>query len=160
MRGYATLCALCCVLAAGGILASGPQRPPPMLGIEPYVSVSVSTTDLHLGTIQQPGPYDSPATLTVQVEANIPHGGLMAQAGPLQGPKGWLIPPERLFVRIPETGQYVSMKGPVDITGPMGPGRFEFPVMFRMQTDWGDPAGTYTGTCVFTCVWGGPGRRK
>ena len=132
-----------------------PQRPGPFPRIEPYISISVTPQQLDLGAVPQPGLYDSPATLTLQVEANYPHGGVVLHATPLVCPKARPILPDRIFVRIPKTGEYVPMKGPVEITGPMSPGSFGFELKFRVNTELQDRPGTYTGTLVFTFMGGG-----
>ena len=123
-----------------------PQR------IEPYVRVHVTPRKLKLGSVPQPGIYDSRAKLKVHIKANCPHGPVMASATPLETREGASIPPERIFVRIPETGEYVPMGEPVAITGPdpMGPGAYHIDLRFRIKTVLQDPPGKYTGTFTFT----------
>ena len=60
--------------------------------------------------------------------------------------------PERILVRAPETGEYVPMRDPVNITGPMGPGVFDLALNFRVVTDLDYAPGKYTGTFIFTCA--------
>lgn len=136
---------------------SVPQQGPwPFPRIEPYISISVTPQQLDLGAVPQPGLYDSPATLTLHVEANCPQGGVVVHATPLVCPKAQPILPDRIFVRIPKTGEYVPMKGPVNITGPMGPGVFDFDLNFRVNTELQDQPGRYTGMFVFTFMGDGP----
>ena len=149
-----TLTSLSLSLAVSPVKGKFPHHPLP--GIERYISISVTPKELDLGAVPQPGLYDSPATLTLQVEANCPHGGVVVHATPLVCPKARPILPDRIFVRIPETGEYVPMKGPLNITGPMGPGVFDLALNFRVVTDLDNAPGRYTGMFVFTFMGDGP----
>ena len=118
--------------------------------IEQYLCITVTPHELDLGSVPHPGLYDSPAILTLHVAADCEHGGIMVSATPLERAEGGSIPPERIFVRIPATGGYVSMYAPVAITGPMAPGVFDVELKFRVETVLQNPAGMYTGTFTFT----------
>lgn len=133
---------LFCVLAYA-VMVSAAQGPSPL--IAPFVQVSVTPEQLDFGTVRQTGQYDSPAAITVHVAANCPHSGVVLQAGPLQRSTGGSILPEDVFVKIPATGQYVPMAGPVNISGPMGPGVGDLPLQFRVETTAEVAVGTYEG---------------
>ena len=141
-------------LAVCPVKGDFPRHPLP--GIERYISVSITPKELDLGAVPQPGLYDSPAILTLHVEASYPHGGVVVHATPLENPESGSIPPDRILVRAPETGEYVPMRDPVNITGPMGPGVFDLELKFRVNTELQDPAGRYTGMFVFTFMGDGP----
>ena len=123
----------------------------PTSAITPYCHLSVSTDTLDLGTVPRPGVFDSPATLTVHVAANIAHGGVMiSMADPLEGPEGAKIPLNRTWVKLSAGGQFVDLTAQVTVTGPMNPGVLDVPLKFRVETDFGNPPGTYSGTLVVT----------
>ena len=127
----------------------------PRVRVEPFVEVTVSPDVLDLGAVTQPGLYESAATATVHVAANCYHGGVVASVTPLERPGGGAIPPERVLVKVPVTGQYVNMAIPVLVTGPMGPGFFDVELKFRVETILADVPGQYAGTLVLT-VAGAP----
>jgi len=141
-------------LAVSPVKGDFPRHPLP--GIERYISVSITPKEIDLGAVPQPGLYDSPAILTLHVEANCPHGGVVVHATPLVCPKARPILPDRILVRVPETGEYVPMRDPVNITGPMGPGVFDLALNFRVVTDLDNTPGKYTGMFVFTFMGDGP----
>ena len=122
--------------------------------VVPYVLVSVTPKELDLGTVPQPGVYDSPAALTVRVAANCAHGGLAASATPLTRAEGGAIGTDRIFIKLPAAGDYVPMTHPVVVTGPMMPGVFDVVLKFRVETILTDAPGEYVGTLVFTCAAG------
>jgi len=133
----------------------GPWSPglkvPFTVTIAPFAQISVSTDSLDLGTVPHPGVFDSPAVLTVHVAANISHGGVMIlMADPLEGPGGAKIPLNRTWVKLPTGGQFVDLTAQVAVTGPMNPGVFDVPLKFRVETDFGNLPGTYSGTLVVT----------
>jgi len=133
---------------AGAVTQSVQARPI----IVPYVRVSVSPENLDLGSIPQPGVFDSPATLTVHVAANTVHGGVVvSMAAPLVGPGEATIPLARTWVKMPVSGEFVALTAPVIVTGPMGPGVVDIPLKFRVETDLANRPGTYSGTLVVTC---------
>jgi len=141
-------------MLAGAVLAALSQAAYALPRVERYVEISVTPEELDLGSVPQPGAYDSPAELTVHVAANCVHGGVVATATPLKLSEGIEIPLERFFVKIPATGQYVPMTAPVVITGPMMPGVFDVVLKFRVETRLENPPGTYTGTLTFTLAAG------
>ncbi len=133
----------------------GPWSPmlkvPFTVTITPFAHISVSADSLDLGTVPRPGVFDSPAKLIVHVAANIPHNGVMIlMADPLEGPGGVKIPLNRTWVKLPAGGQLVDLTDQVAVTGPMNPGVFDVPLKFRVETDFGNPPGTYSGTLVVT----------
>jgi hypothetical protein len=119
--------------------------------IQPYVSVSLSDDKLDLGTVSRPGVYDSSATITIHVAANIAHGGvIVSMAAPLDGPGNATIPLNRISVKR-LNGSFTPLTAPVSVTGPMNPGIADVPINLRVETDYGNPPGTYLGTIVVTC---------
>jgi len=120
--------------------------------VQPYVNVSVTPASLDLGTVPQPGTYDSPAELKVHVTANCIHGGVMVSLAPLARAEGGSIAPARVFLKLPATGTYIPMSAAVAVTGPMGPGIFDVVLKFRVETTIADIAGEYTGTLTITCT--------
>lgn len=147
-----TLRALCLVIAAAAvILAAAAEKAEALPRVHRYVSISVSPQQLDLGTVPEPGVFDSPATLTVHVAANCAHGGVViSMADPLDGPGDATIPLNRIWVKLP-TGPFVPLTEPVVVTGPMNPGVVDVLIKFRVETDLGNPPGTYLGTLVVTC---------
>ena len=119
--------------------------------VQPYISVSATPASLDLGTVPQPGTYDSPAELKVHVTANCIHGGVMVAVTPLVRAEGGSIGPAQVFLRLPSTGTYISMSSAVAVTGPAGPGIFDFVLKFRVVTTLADAAGEYAGTLTITC---------
>jgi len=130
------------VLAA---LAALPQQASALPRVQPYVQLSVTPQSLDLGTVPQPGAFDSPAELTVHIAANCNHGGVVISTTGLLTSEGEAIPPERIFVRTQQGGSYVPMTNPVPVIAPAGPGVVEVKVSVRIQTSSSDPAGTYVG---------------
>ena len=140
------LCGLVAV-AAAAVLAGTAHAIPK---VERYVNVSVTPATLDLGSVPQPGTYDSPSELKVHVTANCVHGGVVASVTALERAGGGSIGPERIFVKLPATGNYVAMTNPVAVTGPMNPGVFDVVLMFRLETTLADVAGEYAGTLTIT----------
>jgi hypothetical protein len=95
--------------------------------------------------------YDVPAALTVKVEANCMHGPIMISATKLKHRRGGSISPERLLVKTPATGGFVTMAKPVAISKP-ATGSHEIVLDLRVQTQFLDPAGEYTGTLMLTIM--------
>ena len=120
--------------------------------IQRYVNMTVTPDKLDLGSVPQPGTYDSPSELKVHVTANCVHVGVVASATALTRAGGGSIGPERVFVKRPSTGSYVPMTGPVNITGPMNPGVVDVLLKFRVQTTLADAPGDYAGTITITCA--------
>jgi hypothetical protein len=145
MKKLVIICAISAALI--GLITVAQAQPGP----EPCVSVSVTQSELDLGSVPHPGTYDSPATLTLQVAANCPLGAVMAFATPLQHSAGNSIPPGRISIKSPVTGGFVSMAGPVPISQPTtGPGAYNINVQFQVEILMTDPAGAYNGTITFT----------
>jgi hypothetical protein len=120
--------------------------------IQRYVNFSVTPSSLNLGSVPQPGAYDSPAELKVHVTANCVHGGIVASMTPLTRTHGdGSIGNDRVFIMLPGTGKYVPMIAPVIVTGPMNPGIFDVILKFRVETTWADGADDYAGTITITC---------
>jgi hypothetical protein len=65
---------------------------------------------------------------------------------------GGSIGPERVFVKLPTSGKYMPMTGPVNVTGPMNPGVVDVILKFRVQTALADAPGDYAGTITITCA--------
>ena len=141
------LCLAAAVVALGAASPIARARP----RIVPYVHVSVTPENLDLGSVAQPAVFHSPATLTVHVAANTAHRGVVvSMAAPLSGPEGATIPLERIWVKIPVTGEFVALTEPVALTGPMNPGIVDLLIKFRVETLLENPPGKYTGTITFT----------
>jgi hypothetical protein len=65
---------------------------------------------------------------------------------------GRSVPRERILVKSPKTGQFVTMAQPVVISEPTA-GSHKIPLDFKvLQAGLVDPAGKYTGTLTFTIV--------
>ena len=141
------LCGLVAV-AAAAVLAGTAHAIPK---VERYVSVTVTPATLDLGSVPQPGTYDSASELKVHVTANCVHGGVMASVTALARTGGGSIGPERIFLKLP-AGNYVPMTNPVAVTGPMNPGVFDVILKFRVETTLEDVPGEYTGTLTITCA--------
>ncbi len=114
-----------------------------------YIGLTASPMPLDLGTVSAPGTYDSAAVLSMHLAANCNHGGTIISTSGLQREGGGQIPPERIHVRLPDTGQYVSLVNPVAVAPAAAPGLQDFQLRFRLLTEPADPAGTYTGTFSF-----------
>lgn len=134
------------MLAAAAVLTAVSESAQALPRIERYVSVSVSPQQLDLGSVRQPGTYDSLAILTVHLAANCNHGGVVISTTQFESAQGGAIPQNRILIRLPGTEQFVPMTNPVQLTPPGGPVVDEFEICFRIQTEVTDPAGAYTGT--------------
>jgi len=128
---------------------AGPQ-------IQRYISLTAKPNPLALGTVSEPGTHDVANALDVHFTANCSHGDMLISTAGLQSGSGDLIPPERIFVRLPGTGNYVAMSSPVSVSLPAGPVIHDFELRFRVQVEPTDPAGTYSGAFQ-TLVDGGTG---
>lgn len=141
------------VLGALGVLALAATDANAAPVIQRYVNFSVTPDKLDLGTVPQPGIYDPASELKVHVTANCVHSGVVASVTALSRTGGGgSIGPERVFVKLPTTGNYVPMTGPVAVTGPMNPGVVDVILKFRVQTALADPPGDYAGTITITCA--------
>lgn len=124
------------------------------VGVRPraYIEVTVSPTQLDLGSVAEPGVFDSASELKVHVATNVAIGGVFVSVTPLLREGGGTIEPGSVFVRVPATQQYVSLGTPVIVGGPWGPALYDIPLRFRVQTTLAQPPGQYTGTLVITCI--------
>ena len=119
---------------------------------KPFVNVSATPDELDLGTASLfADSYDVPAALTVKVEANCLHGPIMISMTKLKRRQGGSISPERLFVKTPATNGFVPMARPVAISKPTI-GSHEIVLDFRVDAQFLDPAGEYTGTLMLTIM--------
>ncbi|MEX0776384.1 MAG: hypothetical protein WD042_11825 [Phycisphaeraceae bacterium] len=139
-------------VAIAAILSLGvtAQRACALPVIERYVQVTATPETLDLGTAPGQGDFDSPSELTVKVAANCATGGVVASVSALQMTGGGSIGPERVFVKLPLTGNYVAMTNPVVVTPPTNPGTFNIVLKFRVQTTIADAPGQYVGTVTIT----------
>lgn len=148
------LCLAAVIAALSGVLprcvqAKEPRPPKP----DPYVEITVTPETLDLGSVPQPGIYDSDATLTVSMSSNVKTDGVVISATPLVRAEGSEIPLERFYVKkLKKGGAFVPLTEPVMVIGPKKPGEREHTVRlkFRVVTDLDNPAGEYTGTLVVT----------
>jgi hypothetical protein len=95
------------------------------------------------------GPLEVKSALTVQVEANCPHGPIYLSATALNQKDGGTIGTDRIFVRTKETDGYVTMTKPVAISKP-AQGSHKVVVDVRVDAPVGIAAGEYSG--YFTCL--------
>lgn len=144
-----TLRSACLVIAAAAVLIAAVDRSQALPRIRRYVGLTALPSPLDLGSVPQPGTYDSPATLAMHLAANCNHGGVVISTTQFQSAEGGAIPPGRILVKLPGTEQFVAMTQPVPVTAPAGPGIQDFQLTFRVVTEPTDPAGTYTGTLHF-----------
>ncbi|OHB64184.1 MAG: hypothetical protein A2168_00725 [Planctomycetes bacterium RBG_13_50_24] len=118
----------------------------------PFVNVSTTPDKLDLGTASLfMDTYDVPAALTVKVEANCMHGPIMISTTKLKHRRGGSISPERVFVKTPATDGFVTMARPVAISKPTT-GSHKIVLDLRVETQFLDPAGEYTGTLMLTIM--------
>lgn len=120
------------------------------LKVEKYVGINVTPSVFHMGEIVTTGDYDVPHFLKIHISANCVHAGVILSATPLEEPNGAKIDPSRILVKSEGMTQYLPLTAPLNLTGPLGPGIKDVIVNFRVQCPGMDPAGTYTGTFVFT----------
>jgi len=136
-------------LLAGALAALlvGPPTPSQALPhLERYVELTASPIPLDLGAVGRPGTYDSTAVMSLHLAANCAHGGVVISTTGCQLDPDHVIPPERIFVKVPATGDYVALTHPVHVTPPAGPGIHDFQLSFRVQTEPTDRAGLYRGS--------------
>jgi hypothetical protein len=118
----------------------------------PYVQVTVTPNPIDLGTVPQPGAYDSPAVLKVHLAANCNHGGIVISITPLSLVGGGAtLGLDRIFVKPPGAPDFLPMTAPIGIAPPGGPIVVDYVLKFRVETTWGDDPGQYAGTIVITC---------
>lgn len=140
---------LACMVGSLMYLASNAAAVPRLVK---YVQVTVPQGSLDLGSTARIGENDCTGELKVHVSANCAHTGLIISATPLKNPAGETIPPERLLVRRPVTGEYVPFTHAVSVTGPMNPGVVDVVLKFRLITTLAESAGVYSGTLTVTCA--------
>ena len=118
----------------------------------PFVNISATPDTLDLGTASIFEEfYDVPAALTVKVDSNCLHGPITISVTKLKRRRGGSISPERIFVKTPATGGFVTMARPVAISKPTI-GSHEIVLDLRVQAQFLDPAGEYTGTLILTIM--------
>src|SRR4030042_5785336 len=119
---------------------------------KPFVYVSATPDILDLGTasIFSDG-YDVPGALTLKVDSNCFHGPIMISTTKLERRHGGSISAERIFVKTPATGGFVTMAKPVAISKSTE-GPHKIVLDFRVETKFLDPAGEYTGTITLTVM--------
>jgi hypothetical protein len=134
-------------------LAGTAEAVKPVVKTEPFINVSTTPDTLDLGTCSfLGGTYDLPAALTVDVEANCMYGPIMVSVTELKRRYGGgSVPRERILVKTPLTGQFVTMAKPVFISEP-ATGSHKIVLDFKVQAEFSDPAGKYTGAITFTIM--------
>jgi hypothetical protein len=118
---------------------------------EPFVRISTNTESFKLGTFSFWEDGTSSSVLTVKVESNCMHGPVVASISPLKRPGSISITPDRVMVKTPTTGGYVSMAKPVAISETTE-GSHDINMTFKIKTDIKDPAGRYSGMLAFTVM--------
>ena len=132
---------------------------------QPIVDVQVASGALDLGRVSLPGQYKATDRMVIDIRANVPHMGVIAELSPLVcenrrsrwGRGKWgrgkiVIPPKNVQVRTAQLGRYVSMNRPVNLTGPMKPGVSEVTATFQVMVDSLMPPGEYSGVLTLTCA--------
>jgi hypothetical protein len=87
----------------------------------------------------------------VKVESNCLHGPIVASITPFKNSYGGTILPDRISIQTPTTGDFVPMIKPVVISEPAF-GNHDVVIKFKVQTDFNDPAGKYSGTIILTVM--------
>lgn len=119
---------------------------------KPFVNVSTTPDVLDLGTASLfTDSLEVPGALTVKVDSNCFHGPIMISTTKLKRRRGGSISPERIFVKTPATGGFVSMARPVAISKSTD-GPHTIVLDLRVETNFLDPAGEYTGTITLTIM--------
>ncbi len=86
---------------------------------KPFVNISTTPDVLDLGTASLfTDSFDVPGALTVNVDSNCFHGPIMISTTKLKRRQGGSISPDRIFVKTPATGGFVTMARPVAISKP------------------------------------------
>ena len=119
----------------------------------PFVSISITPNVLNLGTMLFASDFfESPGKLTVEVESNCYHGPITVSITDLKHDSGCRIPANRICVKTPATGGFVSMAKPVVISEPTE-GSHNFVMNFQVDNRFEmRHAGEYTGTIIFTIM--------
>ena len=118
----------------------------PLPSGQPYVSMSITPSELNLGAIPQPGSYDLPATLTLHITANCPYH-VEVSLEPFISAGSGSIPLDRTSVRI---------VGPISspVGTPIAGEDVDVELNFNIEITFQDLPGTYTGTVTFTIMEG------
>ena len=117
---------------------------------QPFVRVSATPGKLDLGTVLLLDE-ELPEVLKVKVESNCLHGSIVASVTPFKNSYGRTILPERISIQTPTTGDFIPMIKPVVISEP-AIGNHDVVVKFKVQLDFNDTAGKYSGTIIFTVM--------
>ncbi|MHC4556986.1 MAG: hypothetical protein ACYTFW_07460 [Planctomycetota bacterium] len=136
-------------VALFGLAGTAEAVKPVQLVSKPFINVSTTPDILDLGVAPFAGSYELPAALTVDVESNCTYGPIFISTTALKRRYGGLIPPERISVKTPATGGFIAMAKPVAISKP-ATGSRKIVLDFKVQTEFKDPSGEYTGTVTFT----------
>jgi hypothetical protein len=144
--------ATCLLLATAVLLIVALEMSQALPRVRRYIELTATPTALDLGQVPKPGTYDSPAVLSLHLAANCNHGNVVISATQFESAEGGVIPPSRILVKLPDTGQFVPMNYPIPVAPPAGPGVCDFQLSFRVATLQTDPAGTYTGTFQLTTL--------
>ncbi len=119
---------------------------------KPFVNVSTTPDVLDLGTASLfTESLDVPGALTVNVDSNCFHGPIMISTTKLKRRQGGSISPDRIFVKTPATGGFVTMARPVAISKSTE-GPHKIVLYLRVTTKLLDPAGEYTGIITLTIM--------
>ena len=119
---------------------------------KPFINISTTPEKLDLGTATFfMNTYDVPSALTVKIDANCMHGPIIISATKLKRREGGSISPERIYVKSPATGGFVSMSRPVAISG-TAVGSEKIVVDLRVEAEQLYPAGEYNGTLIVTMM--------
>ena len=119
----------------------------------PFTYLSVPQKKIDLGTILI---WDTviPEAVTLKVNSNCMHGSIVASISSLKNIWGPKITQDRIFIKTPYTGDFISMVKPVIISGPMF-GPHDIPIDFKVKANTNgvlERAGKYSGTIVFTIL--------
>lgn len=117
---------------------------------QPFVRVSATPEKFDLGTVLFVDE-ELPEVLKVKVESNCLHGPVVASVTPFKNRYGGTILPECVSIQTPTTGDFIPMIKPVVISEP-AIGNHDILVKFKVQVDFNNPAGKYSGTIVFTVM--------
>jgi len=119
---------------------------------KPFVNISTTPDILDLGTASLfTDSLDVPGALTVKVDSNCFHGPIMISTTKLKHRQGGSISPDRIFVKTPATGGFVTMARPVAISKSTE-GPHEIVLDLRVETNFLYPAGEYTGIITLTIM--------
>ncbi len=119
---------------------------------KPFVNISTTPDVLDLGTASLfTDSFDVPGALTVNVDSNCFHGPIMISTTKLKHRQGGSISADRIFVKTPATGGFVTMARPVAISKSTE-GPHEIVLDLRVETNFLYPAGEYTGTITLTIM--------